>query len=99
MIDNVRNLHQNAPIRDELDDIKANAIRVYTSIWVRILSGDSADFLHGLFEVPMVTSVLEASDSQGTGKVIATSVNVTSAVSMIVVENTGADRFFLVRAL
>ena len=99
MIDNVLNLNQPAPTRDEFDNINARVPRVYVSVWARILGGETRSFQHGLFDIPMVTSVLEATDSQGTGKEIATSVTVTSTVTMISVKNTGADRFFLVRAM
>ena len=98
-LDSVRNLHQNAPLRDDIDDIKSHGIRVYVSSWVSIDAGASYSFPHGLFEIPMLASVLEATDSQGTGKAIATNATVTTTVTMVVVANTGTARFFRVRAL
>jgi len=97
-LDAVRNLNQDASTREEFDDIKRQGLRKYVSPWVRIAASGSYAFTHGLLEIPHVTSVLEASDAQGTGQAIASSVAVTPTVTLVSVANTGAARFFRVRA-
>jgi hypothetical protein len=97
-LDNVRNLHESAPTRDEIEEIKRQGIRKYVSPWVRIDEAASYSFPHGLGEIPVLTSVLSATDSQGTEQAEATSVTVTTTVNMVAVANAGAARFFRVRA-
>jgi len=97
-LDAVRNLNQDAPTRDEIDDVKRQGFKKYVSPWVRIDAGSSYNFTHGLSEIPHVVSVLEATDSQGSGQTSAASVTVTSTVTLASVANTGAARFFRVRA-
>jgi hypothetical protein len=97
-IDNVRELQVDSGLRDHLEEIRANILKRYRSPWVRIDAAASYNFPHGLGDLPHVVSVLSASDSQGTGKVAASSATVTTTVTMVSVTNTGAARFFLVRA-
>lgn len=97
-LDNVRNLNQDAPTRDDIDDIKRKGFKKYVSPWVSIDASASYDFRHGLSEIPHVTSVLEAEDSQGSGQATASSVTVASTVTLVSVTNTGTARFFRVRA-
>ena len=97
-IDNVRELDQPAPSRDELDEIKRQAFKRYVSPYVSIDGGESYSYAHGLGDIPHLVSVLEATDSQGTGVAMASDVTVTNTVTLVTVENTGAARYFRVRA-
>lgn len=98
-LDAVRNLNQDAPTRDEIDEIKRQGIRKYISPWVSIDASSSQSFQHGLGYVPMVVSVLSATDSQGAGEGDASSFSTLSSVTTIVVVNSGSARYFRVRAL
>lgn len=98
-LDAIRNLHQPAPTRDEFDEIKQKSIRRYVSPWVRLDAGASIILSHGLGEIPMVVSVLDATDSQGAEAAVADDVTVTSTRAEVVVVNSGSARFFRVRAL
>jgi len=97
-IDNVRELQVDPALRDHLEEIKANILKRYVSPWVSINASAFYDFPHGLEDIPHVVSVLEATDSQGTGKTAASSMTATTTVTMVRVTNTGTARFFLVRA-
>lgn len=97
-LDDVTDLTIDPALRDELARIKQDGFKRYLSPWVSIDATSSYSFPHGLKEVPHVASVLEATDSQGTGETEATSVTVTKSVTMVNVTNTGTPRFFKVRA-
>ena len=97
-LDSIRNLDLPAPSRDEIDELKQQGFKRYVSPWVRIDAAGTYSYPHGLGDIPHVISVLGATDAQGTAQTEATSVTVTSTVSMVVVANTGAARFFKVRA-
>lgn len=97
-LDNVREPHISPAVRDDLEDIKSKGFSKYVSPWVSIEGTGFYDFPHGLREIPHVASVLEATDSQGTGQAVASNVTIASTVTMVRVTNTGAARYFRVRA-
>jgi hypothetical protein len=100
-IDNVREPYNEPSHRDDIQGIKQHVQKRYISPWVSIEGGTSYGFPHGLGEVPAVVSVLEATDSQGTGAADASSMTATKTVTLVTVANTaaaGTVRFFRVRA-
>ena len=97
-IDDVREFGGDPAGRDEIKEIKQQILKRYVSPWVSIEGAASHSFSHGLQEVPHLTSVLEATDAQGTGRVVASSVTVTSTVTIVSVTNNGSARYFQVRA-
>lgn len=97
-LDNVREPFSDPAQRDDFEDVKRQGFKKYVSPWVRIDSGSTYQFPHGLLEIPHVADALEATDSQGTGQAEASSVTITKTVTMVAVANAGAARFFRVRA-
>jgi len=94
----VRVLPIDPALRDEIDEIKDQGLRKYLSPWVRIQASASFDFPHGLNDIPHVSDVLEATDSQGSGAASASSVTVTKTGTIVRVVNSGSARYFRVRA-
>lgn len=97
-LDGILNLPVDPWLRDELEKLRDRGVNKYSSPWVSIDAGAVGTFTHGLGEIPTVVSVLEATDSQGTGQAEASSVTISRTVTLVSVANTGTARFFRVRA-
>lgn len=85
-------------LHDEIQELKQQGFKRYISPWVRIDAGATYEFTHNLLDVPHVADVLEATDSQGSGAMTATSVTTTKSATLVTVVNGGTARFFRVRA-
>lgn len=101
MLDDINSLAIDPALRDVLRDLHQLGFKRYLSPWTRIdMNSASVEFIHGLQEIPSVVSVLQATDSQGTGQAEATNTTVTKTTVSVTVVNTSTTtpKFFQVRA-
>ena len=94
----VREPFGQAAVRDESNDNKSRGFKKYISPWQSIDASAAYVFRHEIGIVPHVVSVIQATDSQGTGQTEATSISFASTPTTVTVTNSGAARFFRVRA-
>ena len=85
-------------VRDEFDAFRRGGAKRYSSAWTRIDAAAAVEFTHGLREIPHVVDVLVASDSQGSDAAEANAFSSSKTDRLVTVTNSGAARFFRVRA-
>lgn len=97
-IDNIHEGVAGPPLRDDLADVRRHGAKRFTSFWTRIAGSASASFRHGLGEIPATVDVLESGSGGGASAASASSITVTKSATLVTVTNSGAARFFQVRA-
>ncbi len=100
-LDDINNLKVDPALRDVLIDLHERGMKRFDSVgWVRFLPSATLTFPHGLFAIPSVVVVLDASDIQGIDSAEAVSVTVVKTDTLITVTDTSTTltRFIKVRA-